>query len=53
MGLAGTWDLPGSGIELVSFSLACGFFTTEPPRKAKSLLLFFFFLNVPSLNTKT
>ena len=25
------WDLPGSGIELVSPALAGGFFTTDPP----------------------
>ena len=27
------WDLPGSGIELVSTTLAGAFFTTEPPAK--------------------
>ena len=27
------WDLPGSGIEPVSPTLAGGFFTTEPPGK--------------------
>ena len=42
MGLAGTWGLPGSETELGSFSFACGFFTTEPPRKAKSLFFFNF-----------
>ena len=31
--LHGTWDLPGSGIELVSLALAGGLFTTEPPEK--------------------
>ena len=33
--LRGMWDLPGSGIEPVSAALAGGFFTTEPPRKAR------------------
>ena len=27
------WDLPGSGIELMTLGLAGGFFTTDPPRK--------------------
>ena len=27
------WELPGSGIELMSPALAGGFFTTEPPAK--------------------
>jgi len=31
--LHGVWDLPGSGIELVSPALARGFFTNEPPGK--------------------
>ena len=31
--LRGMWDLPWSGIKLVSFSLAGKFFTTEPPGK--------------------
>ena len=31
--LLGRWDLPGSGIELVSPALAGGSFTTEPPGK--------------------
>ena len=34
------WDLPSSGIELVSPALAGGYFTTEPPRKSPA---FFFF----------
>ena len=34
--LHGTWDLPGSGIEPMSPALEGGFFTTEPPGKAKS-----------------
>ena len=39
--LRGMWDLPGSGIELVSLALAGGFFTTEPPGKPR--INFFFF----------
>ena len=35
-GSPGTWDLPGSGIEPVSPTLAGGFFTTEPPGKPKN-----------------
>ena len=31
--LHGTWDLPGSRMEHVSFALAGRFFITEPPRK--------------------
>ena len=31
--LSGMWDLPGSGIESVSFALAGGFFTTEASGK--------------------
>ena len=31
--LWGVWNLPGSGIELVSPTLADRFFTTEPPGK--------------------
>ena len=31
--LCGTWELPRSGIELVSPALAGGFFSTEPPGK--------------------
>ena len=31
--LCGMWDLPRSGIELVSPALAGGFFATEPPGK--------------------
>ena len=33
--LYGTWDLPGSGIELVSPALAGRLFTTEPPEKPR------------------
>ena len=29
----GTWDLPGSGMELMLPALAGSFFTTEPPGK--------------------
>ena len=32
----GTWDLPGSGIKLLSPALAGGFFTAEPPGKPPS-----------------
>ena len=32
------WDLPGSGIELMSPSLAGRFFTTEPPGKSQQAL---------------
>ena len=38
------WDLPRSGIEPVSLTLAGGFFTTEPPRKST------LFLNTTSLS---
>ena len=31
--LCSMWDLPGSGIELMSPALAGEFFTTEPPEK--------------------
>ena len=34
-----TWDLPGSGIEPMSPTLAGGFFTIVPPRKLDILLL--------------
>ena len=37
--LHGTWDLPRPGIELVSPTLAGGFFITEPPRKPKNLIV--------------
>ena len=33
----GMWDLPGSGIELVSLALAGGFFTPEPPEMLHGL----------------
>ena len=36
--LRGMWDLPGSGIELVSLALAGGFFTTEPPGKPAKVM---------------
>ena len=36
------WDLPGSGIEPVSPSLAGKFFTTEPPGKPLIVLNFNF-----------
>ena len=35
--LHGMWDLPGSGIELVSLALAGGFFTPEPPEMLHGL----------------
>jgi len=34
------WDIPGSGIEMVSPVLAGGFFTTEPPGKPQYSTLF-------------
>ena len=34
------WDLPGSGIEPMSPTLAGGFFTTEPQGKPLSSLIF-------------
>ena len=43
------WDLPGSGIKLVSPALVGGFFTTEPPRKpikTFNLLLYAFFFGL-------
>ena len=43
--LRGMWDLPGSGIELVSLALAGGFFTTEPPGKPR-INFFFSELNI-------
>ena len=33
------WDLPGTGIELVSPALSGGFLTTGPPGKSQSLFL--------------
>ena len=36
--LRGMWDLPKSGIKLVSPALTGGLFTTEPPGKPKRLL---------------
>ena len=33
------WDLPGSGIDLMSLTLAGRSFTTEPPREAPELVL--------------
>ena len=38
-GLSGMWALPGSGIEPVSFALAGGFFTTQPPGKPPNVIL--------------
>ena len=40
--LLGRWDLPGSGIELVSPALAGGSFTTKPPGKSPPPLQLFF-----------
>ena len=34
------WDLPGTGIELVSPALAGGFLTTAPPGKSLPILLY-------------
>ena len=45
----GMWDLPGSGIKLVSPALVGGFLTTEPPRKpiqTFNLLLYAFFFGL-------
>ena len=39
-GLSCMWDLPGSGIELVSPALRGGFFTTEPPGKPYKVIFF-------------
>ena len=36
------WDLPGSGIELMSPALAGGFSTTVPPGKSIDAAFFFF-----------
>ena len=36
------WDLDGPGIESMSFALAGGFLTIEPPRESSGY--FFFFL---------
>ena len=40
----GMWNLPGSGIKLVSPALAGGFLTTGPPGKSSNPPFFFFFL---------
>ena len=39
--LYGLWDLPGSGIELMSPVLSGRFFTTEPPGKLVAMLLLY------------
>ena len=31
----GMWDLPGSGLKLLSPAFTGGFFTTEPPNKSR------------------
>ena len=36
---AGTWDLPGPGIEPMSLALAARFFTSQSPRKPKKTIL--------------
>ena len=54
--LHGTWDLPGSGIELVSPALAGRLFTTEPPEKPRLYCNFFksvFAISVPASLTIT
>ena len=39
--LCSKWDLPESGIQLLSPSLAERFFTTEPPGKSQDIFFFF------------
>ena len=45
----GMWDLPGSGIDLMSLALANRFLTTEPPGKPWSAY-FFFLINSFSIH---
>ena len=46
----GMWDLPGPGIEPMSFELADGFLTTGPPGKPRMNLFFFFFFTIFKVN---